>query len=252
MIRISIFLVFVLLVFGACATEYNPVTGRQEFIMISPAQETSMGQSISKQVEQEFDVLKDPTLQARLYAITERLIKVQDRKDIVYHFEILDKDDINAFTLPGGYIYVFKGLMDFAESDDELAYVLGHEMGHNTAKHAVKKLQGAMGAQLLLLLSTQADSPNFTRGVELALVSIFSEYSQEDEFQADELGVEYARRAGYDPAKSIDFLEKLLQHKKKKLQPITYFRTHPYVSARIAKIKSALGIPLDLGDFLNQ
>jgi len=250
--KLFVALFFVAGLLQACATEYNRVTGKQEMIFISPQKETSMGISMSKQIEKEYTVLKDPQLEKRLYAITERLIKVQDRSDIVYHFEILDEDDINAFTVPGGYVYVFKGLLDFTENDDELAYVIGHEMGHNSAKHAVKKIQAALGAQLLLLASTQTNSPGFTRGMELAMASIFSEYSQQDEFQADELGIEYAERAGYDPAKAVDFLERLQNRKNKKLRPITYFKTHPHIPARIARIKSALGIPLDLSDFLNQ
>jgi len=244
--------VFTLSFLQACATEYNPVTGRQEMIFISPQQESSMGRNIARQVEEKYKVLKDPVLQERLYRVAEKLIPVQGRRDIVYHFEVLDDDDINAFTLPGGYIYVFRGLMEFVKNDDELAYIIGHEMGHNVAKHAVKKMQGAMGAQLLLLLSTQADSPGFTRGMELALASIFSEYSQEDEFLADELGIKYAREAGYDPSRAIDFMERLQEYSRKKLRPITYFKTHPYLSSRMTRIKKILGLPLSVKDFINE
>ncbi len=197
--------------------------------------------------------MKDPRREERVHRILERLTAVQERRDLVYHVEILNKDDVNAFTLPGGYIYVFKGLLDFVESDDELAYVIAHEIGHNTAKHPVKKLQGALGSQFLLLASLGANSARFSRGLELALVSIFTEYSQEDEFLADSLGVKYAEEAGFNPRASIEFLERLEDYfKKKPPSQISYFRTHPYIPQRIANIKKILGIPLDLKDFLNR
>jgi len=248
-----IFLVLIILVLGGCATEYNPATGRQELIFISSSQEVNLGRRLSKKVEEEFKLCKDPQYLERLYKVAERLVKVQSREDIVYHFDILDKDDINAFTLPGGYIYVFKGLMEFIKSDDELAFVLGHEIAHNVAKHAIKKLQGYLGSQLLLVLSTQAKSAGFIQGMELALRSIFSSYSREDEFLADKLGVQYAKEAGYNPCASIEFLMRLHSYQMKQpSKSISYFRTHPYIPQRISALKKELGLPLDLSDFMNK
>jgi len=147
---------------------------------------------------------------------------------------------------------VHKKLVDALENDDQLAFVLAHELGHIVTRHHIKKLQAALGANLLILASTQSDSPGFSRGLSFALASIFTEYSKEDEFTADELAVKYTRLAGFDSEAGISVMEILYKEQKKQApRSFSYFRTHPHVAARIRHIKEMLGVPLAPEDYLN-
>lgn len=239
---------------SSCATEYNLATGREEMIFISPEREVAIGRSIANQVEQKFKVLKDESLEERLDRIGQRLAEKCDRKDIVYHFKALEEEEVNAVSLPGGFIYVNKGLIDKVDSDDELACVIGHEMGHIAARHAIKRLQGSLGYGILrILLSSTADTRELGRGADMAFNQLLLAYSKEDELLADRLGVRYAARAGYDPKAMITFLEKIKEiERKKPLQPKRHFRTHPYVPERLRVVKEEVLGRIDFDDYINQ
>ncbi len=160
--------------------------------------------------------------------------------------------DINAFALPGGYIYLFDGLVDFAENDDQIACVIAHEVGHIVAKHGIKRLQAQMGYTLLVLASVGVGDANLARGVNAAFISALMAYSQEDELLADKLAIRYAEKAGYNPRAMIDFLENLREKKRKDpLRAKSVFRTHPHFSERAVTIQKHLGEPLSITDYIN-
>ena len=142
-----------LLVLGVagCATfgVYNPATGRQEFIFISTNEEISMGENIHQEISREYRLLTNDPRVDRVRDIGGKLAKVSDRQDYPYHFFVIDKDEINAFTIPGGRIYFFTGLLNKLKTDEEIAAVLGHEIGHCAARHTVKKFQAALGYNLI-------------------------------------------------------------------------------------------------------
>ena len=192
-------------------------------------------------------------LQERVRKIGEKIASVCDRKDVNYYFKVVDQDDINAVSLPGGYVYINRGLIEKIDSDDELACVLAHEVGHIVAKHHIKKLQASFGYTFLNILSSQATSANFASGLNLAMAQIMLAYSRDDEFLADKLGIMYAERAGYRPEAMVTFLEKLKEADKKNIRNIsvTYFRTHPYLAERIARAKQIIHGTIDFGDYLN-
>lgn len=251
------FLVFLCLSgLWGCATEFNVATNTEDRMMYSTAQEISMGDSLSKQVEENYILVHDPELNARLARVGEKVAAVCDRKELMYRFRIIedkeDKDMVNAVSLPGGYVYVFRNLMKVADTDDELAAVLAHEVAHIVARHSVKKLQAIWGYALLSVLSMGTQDPKFAQGVQLAYVSLLSGYSQQDELVADRMGARYAKRAGYDPDAMISFLNKLRErHRKEKPQPLSYFKTHPNVSERIRATKQELGEDISFEDFIN-
>ena len=142
-------LLLLLLSFSGCVTVYNPATGREEFYLISTQEEINLGQQVAWQTERRYQVVKDPYLNHRLQSIAQRIVNSSDRKDIPYRFRIIKiPDQINAFAAPGGIIYVTYDLIKLA-NDDELAVVLGHEVGHVAARHAVKKIQMNMGIALI-------------------------------------------------------------------------------------------------------
>ena len=248
----------VLLAAGCATTSYNPGTDHQETLFISTEREVALGESIAKQVEKEFDTVRDPKLLEQLDRVSARVAAVSDRKDLEYRFTIVEakeEDQPNAFALPGGPIYVTRSLFDLIKSDDELASVLGHEMGHVVAKHVVKRIQGAIGLQALQLLAlgTGTATPQTAQGMNLAFASLLTEYSQQDELQADRLGARYAKRAGYNPAAAITFMERLRDYTAKQpLREFSYFRTHPYFADRIRLLRQGTEGKITFDDYINK
>ena len=255
-IGVSLFLFTCALNFFGCASEFNVATHRQDLLMYSTDQEVKIGDSLSKQVERDYKIIQDPDLNARLQRVGEKITAVCDRKELVYRFRIIedekDKDIVNAVSLPGGYIYVFKNLLKVADTDDELAVVVGHEVGHIVARHSIKRLQAIWGYSVLSLLAAGTQNPEFAQGAQLAYVQLMTGYSQQDELLADKLGARYTKRAGYQPDAMMSFLKKLRKREnKEKLQPMSYFRTHPYISERIRATKEEIGEKISFDDFMN-
>ncbi len=252
--------IFLLLSLAGCAaSSYNVGTERQETLLISTEREIALGEAVSKQVEKEFNVIRDPKLLEQVDRVGARLVAVTDRKELSYRFTIVEpkegEDQPNAFALPGGPIYVTGALLKLTHSDDELASVLAHEMGHVTAKHTIKQLQGAMGMQLLQILAvgTGAADARTSAGMDLAFTSLFLEYSQGDELQADRLGVKYAKLAGYNPGAAITFMERLRDHTlKEPSRNFSYFRTHPYFADRIRLLRQESQGHITFDDYINR
>ncbi len=239
---------------SGCQTEYNIVTGKQESYFYNTDKEVQMGQAIAKEVEKEYKPVDDPLIQKRLEDIGKRIASVCDRKEITYYFRVLNDEEVNAVSLPGGFVYVNKGLIDKTVNDNELAGVVAHEVGHIVARHSIKKLQGMMGYSFLRILTVVA--PVNTAEVGIAADAAFTElmlgYSREDELLADQLGARYSKLAGFDPRGMITFLQKLQEiERKKPLRQKSYFKTHPYVPDRIRAVKQELGEGLNFSDYIN-
>ncbi|MDD5238612.1 MAG: Maf family nucleotide pyrophosphatase, partial [Candidatus Omnitrophica bacterium] len=236
-------LILVCLFLSGCATEYSIVTGKEETFYYSTDKEVQMGQSIAKEVAKEYKMADDPLIRKRVEDIGQKIAAVSDRKEIDYHFDVIDDEEVNAVSLPGGFVYVNKGLIDNVSSDDELAGVLAHEVGHIVARHSIKKLQAMQGYSILrLLLAVTPQTGEVGGAADAAFTQLMLGYSREDELLADQLGARYTRLAGYDPHGIIKFLDKLQEiNKRKPLRPYNYFKTHPYVPDRIREVKQELG-----------
>ena len=225
-----------------CATIYNPATGKQELILIDTRQETSLGRTISRQIEAEKPLLKNADEVARLRRIGGKIARASDRQDLKYHFNIIDDKELNAFSLPGGFIYVNSGLMDIA-TDDELACVLAHEAGHIAARHSVKKLQTALGYQIIISLAFKNASAIDTRRALDIIYSVISlGYSRADERLADKLAVRYSYRAGFNPRAMISFLKKLKKEQEKQgtSYHLALLSSHPAIDERIKNTKEEI------------
>jgi len=243
---------FCLLVSG-CSPEYNIVTGKEESYYYSTDQEVGMGRNIAREVAKKYKNVDDPLIQKRVEDIGNRLVVVCDRKDIDYRFTVLDDEDINAVSLPGGFVYVNKGLIDKVANDDELAGVLAHEIGHIVARHSIKKLQALNSYSILrILVAAAPQSGAVGAAADTAFTELILGYSREDELLADQLAARYTRLAGYDPRGIINFLERLqVIEKRKPLQPKIYFKTHPYVPDRVRVVKEELGEKIGFKDYIN-
>jgi predicted Zn-dependent protease len=236
-------LAVMLAVLSGCST-YNPATGRNEFIMISTQEEVAMGEAAHKQIIKQFKISQDDALIRRVQSIGRQLASVSDRQDYKYQFFALDEDELNAFTVPGGRIYVFSGLAKKLPSDDALAAVLAHEIGHCAARHTIKKFQAALGYNIIgsLILSQVGESAQtlvrMSSGAFMNLV--FSAYGRQDEYQADLLGLKYMNAAGYRLEGMVETLE-VLQKASQGPQVPLILRTHPYADDRIKAVKTRIG-----------
>lgn len=238
---------------SGCSTEYNVVTGQEETFYYSTDREVQIGQSIAKQIAKEYKFAEDPLIQKRVEDIAKKLVAVCDRKDIDYSFKVIQDEEVNAFALPGGFIYVNSGLVDKVESDDELAGVLGHEIGHIVARHSIKKLQAIMGYSILRMLTVPIpQSGEIGSAADIAFTEIMLGYGRDDELLADQLGTRYTKSSGYNPRAMITFLERLQDiNRRKPPRPKSYFKTHPYVPDRIRIVKQELGEKMGFTDYIN-
>ena len=237
---------------GCASPYYNLATHREEWVLYTTDQEVSMGRKISKQVEKHFKVWDEPAAQNRVSVIGQKLAEVCDRKELLYYFKVLDLKEVNAFSLPGGYIYVNRGLLEKVKNDDELAGVIAHEIGHIAARHAMKRLQSSLGYGLLQALAVGTrTSPEAVRGAQIAFTQIFLAYARGDELLADRLAVQTMKRAGYDPYAMASFLEKLKGILREKPAAGTYVRTHPYISDRIRVVHEEIEGKMRFQDYIN-
>ena len=242
-----------LLVLAGCVTtEYNVGTHRQDIMFFSTEKEVALGQNVARQIAEEYTISTNPYHIERINRIGQRIAEVCDRREISYYFYVIEKEDEkNAFAVPGGYLYIFEELFEML-NDEELAYVLAHEVGHIVSRHSIKRLQAAMGYNFLILAATQAPADSdFVSGLSFALAQIMAGYSREDELNADELAIKYCKMTGFDPLAGIESLEKLYQEDKKTIRPLSYFRTHPHTAHRVRHIKEVLHLPLSAEDYIN-
>ncbi|MCL5283255.1 MAG: M48 family metallopeptidase [Armatimonadetes bacterium] len=212
-------------------------TGCQNANFFSTKDEVRLGEQGAKQVEQQYRIEVNTPDAIRVRRIGERLLMhIHRRSGMPYSFHVLDSPTINAFSLPGGPVYVFSGLIDLIGNDnDALACVIGHELGHIQARHAVKKLSSEMESGLLISILLRGNAQTLANlGSEL----INLHYSRGDEYEADWRGVSYAYKAGYDPNGIIRFFEKLqVLEKKQKGAPPAWLQDHPLTKDRIKRIE---------------
>ncbi len=227
------------LVLGGCAT-VGGVLGSAN--LISSDEEVKMGQEFSVEVAKEDTIYNNPEVTAYVQSVGQRIVQHSDRQDIQYHFAVIRKDEINAFALPGGYVYVYTGLMKDIDDESMLAAVLAHEVGHVTARHAAKKLS-AMYTVQSIQTAVLGENPGFFASVFAGAMKTggFLAFSRQDEYEADQLGVKYMYAAGYDPNGMVDLMGKLKSVESgepSKLEKM--LATHPPTSERLTRIEATV------------
>jgi predicted Zn-dependent protease len=231
------------LVFGTgCAT--NPVTGERQLSLVSEAQEIQMGQEAAVQAERSIGLVDDQALQNYVHRIGMSMAERSERPELPWTFRVVDDPTPNAFALPGGYIFLTRGILGLMRTEAEMASVLGHEIGHVTAKHSVTLMSRAQIAQLGLgvgsILVPQIAQLGQLAGAGLQL--LFLSYGRDAERQADDLGFRYALEQNYDVRQMVNLFAQLQRASAAAgHSPLpTWLASHPYPEERINRIQQAL------------
>lgn len=229
-----------------CST--NPVSGKEEFVLMSNQQEVSLGAGLHKEVLKQYPAYNNAALQAYVNQIGQQLAAKSHRNDIQYRFTVVDDSSINAFALPGGYIYITRGLLAYLNSEAELAGVLAHEIGHVTARHSAR--QHTRETLTSVLASVVANKYGNAQAINMVATASVRGFGRKHELQADKLGAEYLARVGYDPQNMIRVIEVLKAQeefskflaKSEGTQPPSYhglFATHPSNDKRLQEVVGA-------------
>lgn len=257
----------VLVFIAGCAT--NPVTGKREFNVVSEQQEIALGAQAHQQVLDEYGVYtENPELTRLVQTMGQRLAASSDRPDLQWTFTILDTPMVNAMALPGGHIYVTRGILNHMNSEAELASVLSHEIGHVTARHAAQRISQSQLAQLGLVLGSVLAGPQATQAygglAQLGAGLLFQRYSRQQETQADLLGTAYMTEVGYNPRGAAEMLETLRRLDRGRSAGTTaYFLDHPDPAKRVqdverkiaevqAQAPGAVQQPIDRTDYVRR
>ncbi|SPD73589.1 putative Peptidase M48, Ste24p [uncultured Desulfobacterium sp.] len=227
-----------LLIFG-CAT--NPATRKMELMLVSEDKEFEIGQSVDKKVREEMGLyLEQPQLRSYVKQMGEAIGRQSDRPGLIYRIEIVDTPDFNAFAVPGGFVYVHRGLLERMNSADELASVLGHEIAHVAARHSAAQISKAQLLNIGLIgvnIATGGALQDFGQLVNLGSVLAFSKFSRDDEREADYFGTKYITSAGYNPNGAINMMEQLKKLNERKPSSMeVWFMTHPPTDERINEL----------------
>jgi predicted Zn-dependent protease len=223
------FLMILMVLVPSCAI--NPVTGKKQLMLMSESQEIALGAQYDPSVIATFGLYQNPALEAFITQKGNEMGKLSHRPKLQYHFRILDSPVINAFAVPGGYIYFTRGILAQFNSEAELVGVLGHEMGHITARHSASQQSKQQLGQLLLVggMIASEEFRQFAGYAMQGMQLLFLKYSRDNERESDNLGVEYASKIGYDAKKMANFfkvLEKMNMESEHAGVP-TFLSTHP-------------------------
>jgi predicted Zn-dependent protease len=237
------------LLLTACAT--NPVTGNSDFVLMSEQDEIRLGQKYSADIQQEMPAYRNPALEEMVQRIGKQLAAHSHRPGLDYQFTIVDSTSVNAFALPGGYIYITRGMLAYLNSEAELAAVLGHEIGHVTARHSVRQQSTATVTDILGIVVAASTGINGADTLtDMAGTAIVRGYGREHELEADRLGAEYLAKSGYDPDAMLEVVGILKNQeafeiavaRKEGREPNVYhglFSTHPDNDARFPEVINA-------------
>jgi len=222
----------------ACAT--NPVTGQREVSFMSEAQEIQLGQEMDPQVRAEMGVYPDTAWQEYVQSVGMRLAKASERPDLPWRFAVVDVPAVNAFALPGGYIYITRGLLAHLDNEAEMAGVLGHEIGHVTARHAARAYtrQASVGIGAAVTSIFFPEAAPYAAAAQTGLGVLFLKYDRAQEVQSDGLGVRYAAKAGWQPSGMSGVLETLgrVSAASDRRGVPNWLATHPQPADRVTKV----------------
>lgn len=226
-----------------CFAAVAGCAGLAQVNIISTEDEIAMGTQFAKEIEKgEIKLWPDPEVQAYIDSLGQVLARHSDRNDIPYVIKVVDTDEVNAFAIPGGYLYVNRGLISTAENESELAGVMGHEIGHIVGRHSAKQITRQYGLSVISQVILGSD-PSTVAQMTAGIVGngTLLKYGRDAELEADSYGIEETYRAGIDPNGMATFFEKLLGlHDSEPSGLERLFSTHPPTTERIAAARSQI------------
>ncbi len=222
-------------------------------ILLSFSATSYASSGVAKRIEDKIGLEEDAILQARVDIIGQKVTSVCDRKDLVYTFKVLKGEEVNAFALPDGHIYIFKGLVDKTKKDDEIAAVIGHEIGHIAARHHEKRTRRAILTNIFDIVAVTGASTRRNKiNINNALIELTLSYSREEEIEADRLAAIYLKKTDYDPHAVISTIEILIKSEfEGPIRPKRRWRTHPYLSDRIKTAREEIEGHINFTDYIN-
>lgn len=205
---------------------------------ISTQQEVQMGTEYAQQINAQLPIIKDPEVVRYINVLGDSIAKLADDRTIDWQFFVVNSPEVNAFAIPGGYVYVNRGLVERAQKMDQLAGVLGHEIGHVVRRHSVKQMEQAQGANigvtLACVLTQICNNQATAAAINVGGNALFAKFSRDDEAQADEEGVKNTVRAGIDPRGIPEMFQILLNERERSPSSVdAWFATHPLEEDRI-------------------
>jgi predicted Zn-dependent protease len=239
----------------ACAT--NPATGRRQLILMSEAQEIAMGQEADEEAVAAYGLYPDPKIQAYVDELGKRLAARTERPGLPWSFKVVDDPAVNAFALPGGFIYVTRGIMAHLRSEAELVAVIGHEIGHVTGRHSASQMSKqtlAMGG-LVVGMAVKPELQRFSGLAQQGLGLLFLKFGRDDENEADELGLRYMTREDYDPREMLEVfavLDGVTRAEGGGARMPDWLSTHPSPGNRLARIEGRIASTGASGSVVNR
>ena len=212
---------------------------------VSTQQEVQMGQQYSQQINSQLPIVRDPEINRYINVLGDSIARVADNRNLDWSFYVVDSKEVNAFAVPGGFIYINRGLIERATQMDQVAGVLGHEIGHVTERHSVQQMQKAqqanIGVTLACVLTRVCESQAAGAAINVAGGALFARFSRQDETEADQVGVQYVTRAGINPRGIPKMFEILMQERQSRPAGVeAWFLTHPLEEDRIAATQAMI------------
>jgi predicted Zn-dependent protease len=212
---------------------------------ISQQQEIDMGQQYAQQINAQLPIIADPEINRYINVLGDSIAHLTSRGDLDWHFYVVDSKEVNAFAVPGGFVYVNRGLIERATQMDQLAGVLGHEIGHVVRRHSVKQMQQAqkanIGVSLACILTRVCESQAAGTLINVAGSAVFAKFSRTDEAEADAEGIKNTIRAGISPQGIPEMFQILLDERKTRPAGVeAWFATHPMEEDRIAATEAEI------------
>ncbi|MCZ2336891.1 MAG: M48 family metalloprotease [Chitinophagales bacterium] len=226
-LRFSYLFVLIALMISSCAR--NPVTGKRELSFMSESQEIALGKQYDPQIVGQYGLYENAQLQAFINEKGKKMGAISHRPNLNYEFKILDSPIVNAFAIPGGYVYFTRGIMAYFNNEAEFAGVLGHEIGHIAAKHSARQQRDQILGSVLLMGGMIASEKfrQFAEAAQTGVSLLFLKFSRDHETESDKLGVEYSTKIGYDAREMAKFFQTLDKLSGANGAIPTFMSTHP-------------------------
>jgi predicted Zn-dependent protease len=244
--NLTLLLLSIVIAFGFTSCSKTPYTNRKQVIIFSPQQEMQMGYQSAKSVLEHERISRDPKLNAIVQRVGRKIAAAAKQPNYKWQFYVIDKDELNAFCLPGGKVFVYTGLFRAVENEDQLAVVIGHEVAHAIARHGAERVSmmqlGRMGKSIAAGAiggGKYANIINQAYGVGEG-VGLVLPFSRKFEYEADEIGLYLMSQAGYNPRESIRFWDNMRRQSQGKKKPPEFLSTHPADVNRINKLKQLI------------